>query len=552
MIRHLHISDYALIDKLDIDFDNGLNIITGETGAGKSIILGALSLIMGERADASKVRPGAKKTVVEAHFDLPGKSPIAAILVENDIDVDDDLLILRREISAKGGSRAFVNDTPANLAIMRQIALHLIDIHSQHQNLLLADNSYQLSIIDSMADNGKLLAEYKSLYDRYMRVLAEYTETRNTLRRLSADADFLAFQAEQLDEVHLEPGEQEQLEQEREILTNMSGIKSHLDQATASLCGDEGDISVSLMRAADAMRHLVEIYPEAASLADRLDALRVEANDIIDSISDYDSHLQADPERLEFVESRLSTIYSLENKHHLSTSDELIDLAKTLRRQLETVENGEEALHALEEQARLAKRDAVLKARQLTARRREAAQAFAEVLSQRAMPLGMSNLRVEIPINQTKLSASGADDIDFLFAFNRNQPLMPVGKTASGGEISRVMLAIKSIVAEKMALPTIVFDEVDTGVSGDVAVRMADLMLTIAQTAQVITITHLPAVAARGKRHFKVSKHDTDNATLTRIRPLNDDERIAELATMLSGNPADPAALAAARTLLTN
>lgn len=550
MIRHLHISDYALISSLDIDFDRGLNIITGETGAGKSIILGALSLIMGERADSSKVRPRAKKTVVEAHFDLPPDSPICLELAANDIDCEDNTLIMRREISAKGGSRSFINDTPANLNVMREVAVLLFDIHSQHQNLLLANNRYQLSIIDAMADNAELLKEYKALYDSYMDVLHRYTATRDTLRRLSSDAEFLAFQADQLEELDLKPGEQEQLEQERDMLSNAEGIKRHIDVAAEALSNGESNVSGSLMRASEALRHLAEIYPDAASLAERLDSVRVEVNDIAESVAGYDRSLNADPEHLEYVENRLSAIYSLENKHHVSTSDELIELAKKLRSQLDIVENGEETLQKLEEQARLAKREAVLKTRVITARRQKAAVDFAAILRERAMPLGMNNLQLEIPVTQTKLSATGADEIEFLFAFNRNQPLMPIGKTASGGEISRVMLALKSIVSERMSLPTIVFDEVDTGVSGDVAVRMAELMLEIAKTAQVITITHLPAVAARGNRHFKVSKRDTEDATETRIELLDTGQRIRELALMLSGNADDKAAIAAATNLL--
>lgn len=550
MIRHLHISDYALIASLEIDFDRGLNIITGETGAGKSIILGALSLIMGERADTSKVRPGAKKTVVEAIFDLPVTSPVCAILAENDIDYEEDTLIMRREISTKGGSRAFINDTPAPVAVMREVAMLLFDIHSQHQNLLLANNRYQLSVIDAMADDASLLNEYKSLYDKYMVVLKTYTETRDTLRRLSADADFLTFQADQLDELDLKPGEQAELEREREMLSNIEGVKRHLDNATGALTDSDASVAASLMRAADALRHLEGVYPQARSLAERLDAVRVETNDIVDELVDYDRKLDADPQRLEFVDSRLASIYSLENKHHVSTSDELLELAQTLRHQLDIVENGEESLQKLEEQARLAKKEAVLKARELTARRQQAAGEFAHSLRERSMPLGMSNLQIDIAMTPVKLTATGADEIDFLFAFNRNQPLKPIGKTASGGEISRVMLALKSLVAERMALPTIIFDEVDTGVSGDVAVRMADLMLKIAGVVQVITITHLPAVAARGHRHFKVSKYDTEVATETRIEQLDNQQRINEIALMLSGNAEDDAALAAASKLL--
>jgi DNA repair protein RecN (Recombination protein N) len=551
MITSLHISNYALISSIDIEFGKALNIITGETGAGKSIMLGALALILGGRADMKTVRDTSKKTVVEAVLDISNHQNINKILADADVDVLGNQCILRRELTSKGGSRAFINDTPVTLQMLKEVAMLLIDIHSQHQNLMLADNGYQLSIIDSLAGNDDLLKQYGVAYRNYRSALKDYTQTRDMITRNQAEAEYLTYQYEQLEDLNLQLGEQEQLEHDREIMANITQIKSHISGALENLSGSQS-ITVSLMRAADEMQHLSEIFEDAADLADRLKTAKIEIQDIVDSIAQYDESLSANPAELDAIEQRLGQIYSLETKHHVDTDAQLIALRDQLKTQLETINNGDETLAQLEDKAKKAKKAAVLIAREISARRTETATQFAAQLKDRAMPLGMNNIRCEIALSTGKLSPTGIDSVEFMFAFNKNQPLMPIGKTASGGEISRVILAIKSIVVEHMHLPTIIFDEVDTGVSGDIANKMAELMDAISKHTQVITITHLPQVAAHGQMHFKVYKHDDDNSTLTNIQLLNKEEREAELALMLSGSTTNESALATARTLIHN
>jgi DNA repair protein RecN (Recombination protein N) len=550
MIESIHISNYALITKLDICFKSGFNIITGETGAGKSIMLGALSLLLGARADIRAVRDTNKKSVIEAIFSLDNGSHVPDILLANDIDDFKGQCILRRELASEGRSRAFINDSPVTITLLRQVAMLLVDIHSQHQNLLIADRTYQLSIIDNLADNVTLRSKYKQAYEEYKKVLKQYTETRELIRRNQADLEYISFQLEQLNEMNIQPHEQENLEHERELLANASVIKQHIDGAIIPLSEGDNDALSQLMDAINNCRLLSDVLPDAQSLVERLESARIEIQDITDSLREYGSDLQADPARLDEVESRLSSLYSLEMKHHVETSDDLILLRDQLAQQLHALENSDDVLADLERKARVAKRNALQLATELSNTRRSQAIEFANELRLRAMPLGMNNLRCEISLSQGKLNADGIDTIDFLFAFNKNQPLMPVGATASGGEISRLMLTIKSIVAEKMSLPSIVFDEVDTGVSGDVANRMAQMMAVIAKHIQVITITHLPQVAARGNAHFKVYKEDDDNSTTTQIRILDENERVAELALMLSGHSDDETSLAAARSLI--
>ncbi len=556
MIKSLHISNYALIDELDIDFDSGFNIITGETGAGKSIILGALSLLLGERADARVVRDPSRKSVTEAIYDISNGPLVKELLRANKLDADSDECILRREIVPGGRSRAFVNDTPVILPVLRDIAVHLVDIHSQHQNLLLASPEYQLNIIDNLADTADLLQEYRKAYAAYRQTLKQYTDTRELIRRNENDAEYLQYQYNQLAELDIQPGEHAALEQEREILANVNEIKSDLGAALDPLV-NAPDNALSLMRqAVQALEELSASIGHSSdsidfhSLAERLESARIEVSDITDSLVDYDLAIAADPARLDEIEQRLSMLYSLELKHHVDDSDGLIELQRRLREQLEALENSDNVLARLEKAAKKAKKYAMTLAAQISDKRHAAAAEFADVLRRTAAPLGMLNLRCEISLTRGKLTPDGFDQIQFLFAFNKNQALMPVGNTASGGEISRLMLAIKTIIAEKIHLPSIIFDEVDTGVSGDIAARMASMMNAISRTIQVITITHLPGVAAAGTTHFKVFKEDDENATTTRITRLSRPEREAELALMISGNPADPAALANARALL--
>lgn len=558
MIRNLHISNYALIEELDIEFAPGFNIITGETGAGKSIILGALSLLLGGRADQRAVRDTGRKSVIEAVFGYSKAPAVAAVLATNELDGADACeCILRREILPGGRSRAFVNDTPVTLGVLRDVAVHLVDIHSQHQNLLLASADYQLDIIDTLAGSADLLAEYGKAFAEYKVALKEYKDTREMILRSRADAEFISFQFSQLDGMNLLAGEDEALERERELLTNLSEIKSKIRQAADPLSDSPSNALGELHRAVAALENLAVTLGDPGEgetnfhiLAERLESARVEIADIADTLADYDLSLDVDPGRLLEVEERLGQIYSLESKHHAASTDELIVIRDRLGAQLAALDDSDATLGKLEGAARRAKKNAVGLAERLSELRATTAAAFSQELRAKAATLGMPNLRCEITLTRGKLGPSGFDQIQFLFAFNKNQALTPVGATASGGEISRLMLTVKSIVASRMQLPSIIFDEVDTGVSGDIAARMADMMQDISNTIQVITITHLPGVAAMGSRHFKVYKEDDEKATTTRVQLLSPEERIAEIALMLGGDASDSAALAAADALI--
>lgn len=550
MIESLHISNYALIDSVDIVLQPGLNIITGETGAGKSIMLGALSLLLGGRADSKAMRDAQKKSVVEASFSADSFSGLENFCRSNDIDYDPEHVILRREVSSAGRSRAFINDTPVTLTLLRQLALMLVDIHSQHQNLLLASPPYQLRVLDSLAKNDERLEKFGKTYTAYRQAVREYQLTRRRIEQTRREEAYLRHRYALLEEANLVDGEQEELERQRDVLSNMADIKYSLSQVLDALREGDENVDTRLKQAHDSAVQLTDLLEDADSLADRLDALRVECRDIADSFSEYDRSLSSDPSQLQAIEDRLNLIYELERKHHTENIAALIGIRESIKAKLDAIDSGDQALHELEQTARKARKAAIEQARAISEVRREVAGQFAALLRERALPLGMKNLQVDISVRDADLSATGVDRVEFLFAFNKNQPLLPVGNTASGGEISRLMFSIKSIVADKMELPSLIFDEVDTGVSGDVANRMGRMMLAIAGNVQVIAITHLPQVAAKGNTHFKVYKEDTDSATVTRIRQLNDDERIDELSLMLSGSATNDAARATARSLL--
>ncbi|MBD5226212.1 MAG: DNA repair protein RecN [Bacteroidales bacterium] len=550
MIQTLHISNYALIDSIDIAFHAGLNIVTGETGAGKSIILGALSLLLGGRAESKAVRNPQQKSVIEASFSIQGYEYLKTMCAENDIDWDDETMILRREITPAGRSRAFINDCPVNLSILQQIAVSLIDIHSQHQNLLLASPPYQLRVIDSMAGNEGLLKELNEAYNDYRVALKRYKIERRSIEQAKDDEEFLRFQYQRLKDADLKENEQEELEHERELLINMADVKESLSVILNVLT--EGDESADqfLRRAADESAQISDLIDDADSMAERLHGLRVEVQDIASTFADYDKTLNSDPGRLDEVEERLNIIYDLLRRYKAGSVGELIILRDDMKSRLNGIDVGGETLRNLEMEAKQAKRKALEIAARISKQRHSEAERFAAILKERALPLGMKNLGCKVSVRDTELTSTGIDQVEFLFSFNKNQPLMPVGNAASGGEISRLMLSIKSIVADKMQLPSIIFDEVDTGVSGDVANRMGEMMRHIANNIQVLTITHLPQVASKGAHHFKVYKEDTENATITRIKELSADERVGELAVMLSGSAVDKAALENARSLL--
>ena len=550
MLSSLFISNYALIDRMEIQFDPGLNIVTGETGAGKSIILGALSLLLGERADTKTIRSADRKTIVEAKFDISLFPAFNQLLVEYDVDTDEQCCILRREISTRGTSRAFVNDTPVNLTVLKTVSTRLIDIHTQHENILLSDAGFQMSVIDALAQNQSLLEEYKAEYSKYRKTLKQYTDFRDKLKRSKAESEYNAYLLAQLKELDLHPGEQESLEKQRDIVANAAEIKMNLSGCLDALSRNENDVLSQLSIASDRLERISDLVADSKELAQRLESARIDIADIVETLEEYDNTVTASEGELDEIERRLGEIYSLQSRHNVSTVAELIAIKDKLEQSLSEIENGDEILNELEQKARLAKKNTILVARKLSQSRIDAATTFARELKERAMPLAMPNLRCEIRITQTKLSADGMDEVEFLFVFNKNQSLLPVGKTASGGEKSRVILAIKSLLVEKMHLPTIIFDEVDTGVSGDVANRMAKLMLDISAHTQVITITHIATVAAHGRTHFKVFKCDDADSTGTFIKRLNDSERPHELAAMISGDANDPVALQTAHSLL--
>lgn len=542
MIGHLHISNYALISSLDLNFGPGMNIITGETGAGKSIILGALGLVMGMRSDSKAVRTGATKAVIEVEFDITGLVEVSTWLDKNIEDDPSGVCIMRREISAKGNSRAFINDTPTTLDQMQTLSSMLLDVHTQHQNLSLSDNRYQLSVIDSVAGTNNVLKQYQEAYHTYRQALDEYARVRDTAERYRADEEYIAYQLEQINELGLVPHEQEDLERERDRAANATTTREHLEATNNSLNTGDGGIIAALTTAIEHLGHLQENYDDASDLASRLMGVRTEINDIADTVADHLAAMTVDTMPLEEIEDRLSKIYSLETRHNVETSDMLIERAKQLQERIDIIHDSNGTLAHLENNAKQAKKQAVIIARQLTKMRTESALKFGETLVELARPLGLSNLRCDILISKSKLTPLGMDQIDFRFAFNKNQPLMSVGKTASGGEISRLILAIKAIVSEYANMPTLIFDEVDTGVSGEIATRMGRMMEKISRHTQIIVITHLPQVASQPGRHFCVYKEDDETSTNTNVKQLTEKERIDEIAKMLGAGAGDNAA----------
>ena len=551
MLNSLHISNYALIDNIDIRFHAGLNIITGETGGGKSIILGALSLLLGERADLRSIGNSERKTVIEAEFDIKDNVGLRNYCRENDIEADDDVMIMRREISPTGRSRSFINDTPVRLEDMKEVGLRLVDIHSQHQNQLLSSPDFQLRIIDSLADNGKSLNEFSELYSSYKTALHKLKATKSAIAKDRENADFMQFQLQRLDELDLQPGEADTLEAEREQIAEAADARERFDEVLIALSAGETNALSLLSDATGALENILVHLPVEAEVKERLDNMMTELADIADTIEEAASAFPADlSSDLEAIERRLRRIEDVKDRQGVASADELIQVRTRLQSRLQRLEDSESILKELEQEARKAKKLAVEQAARITAARKRAAEEFAAVLRETAMPLGMKNLVCEIAVEPSDMSATGADNIEFRFAFNKNQVPVAVGSVASGGEISRMMLSIKSIIAHRMSLPTIIFDEVDTGVSGDVADRMGRMMRDIGENIQVITITHLPQVAAKGEHHFKVFKHDTDTSTVTHIKELSRAERTDELALMLSGDSTNPASRAAAEELL--
>lgn len=549
MIKQLHISNYALIDKLDITFDDGLTIITGETGAGKSIILGAVSLIMGERADSKAIRDTAAKTIVEATFDIAGYT-LEPFFIDNDIDWDEHECLLRREISPNGRSRAFVNDTPVQLTVLRELSTRLLDIHSQHNNMLLSQSSFQLSILDSIAGNGELLNDYRLAYQEYRDAVRRLDETQSEIERLRRDEDYIRFQLTELQGLQLKPNEDQELEATLGKLSNVTGLKEILWNVSNQLDNEENSVLERLTMLVQQLQEAEKNLDDVKGMPERVQNAIIDLKDIARSAGFIMETLNDDPAELARIEERLNSIHSLQYKHNAADVNRLLEIQHNYVQQLNEIEHNDHIIDELKALVQTKQTAAAGLAQQLSVRRHDAAQRFGKELLTLATPLGMKNISFDIECDTTDLTSSGIDRVAFMMAFNKNQALMPVKDTASGGEISRVMLCIKTIIARHMQLPCIIFDEVDTGVSGDIANRIGEMMADIAHSIQVIAITHLPQVAASGNHHLRVYKTDTEVETLTRVEVLDAQEHILEIARMLSGKDINQAAIENAKSLI--
>ena len=551
MIKQLHISNYALIDKLDIRFNDGLTIITGETGAGKSIILGALSLILGDRADSKAIRDTSVKTIVEATFGIDGYR-LERFFKDNDIDWDEHECLVRRELAPSGRSRAFINDTPVQLNTLRELSTRLLDIHSQHSNMLLSTSAFQLSILDSIAGNSQLLEEYRNCYQDYREAAKQLESTRNNIEQLRREEDYIRYQLTELQTKQLKPNEDQELEALQAKLSNINELKESLWAVENQLNSEENSILERLSTVAQHLEAAERNLTEVEGMSSRVRNALIDLKDIAQGVSATIDTLNDDPNELLRIDDRLNVIYTLERKHNAQDVNQLLDIQSEYERKLGEIEHNDDIIEELTARVNATRQEATQLAAQLTAKRQDAAKRFSKELLALAMPLGMKNLAFEVQFTPTELTVSGADSVEFMMAFNKNQRPMPVKDTASGGEISRVMLCIKTIIARHMQLPSIIFDEVDTGVSGDIANRIGEMMLGIAQNIQVIAITHLPQVAANGDHHLRVYKTDTEVETLTRVETLNPDEHVIEVARMLSGKDIDQAAIENAKSLIKN
>ena len=550
MLKHLYIKNFTLIDTLDIELHPGFSVITGETGAGKSIILGAIALLLGQRADSKAIKQGADKCVIEAHFDL-SRYGMDAFFTANDIEQDADDTIIRRELTSAGKSRAFINDTPVSLAMLKELGERLVDVHSQHQNLLLNKQDFQLSVVDILANDSEQLSLYRQHYADLQAAEKALAKLQEETERNRQNADFLQFQYNELASANLQAGELEELEAKSDTMTHSEDIKTALYTANEALEGEETGVVSSLHNAISALRGIDKVFPAATELAERMDSAYIELKDIAGEIGSHLEHVDFDPSELDAVNNRLDRLYNLQKKYHADTIDELIAQRERLKLQLDNIENSDEALQQLQQQGAEARSRCQEAAGTLTQLRTQAAKQIEQEMQQRLVPLGMPNVRFQISITQEQLSRNGQDKVAFLFSANTSTPLQPVAQVASGGEIARVMLSLKAMISGAVKLPTIIFDEIDTGVSGKIAEKMAEIMQEMGQRErQVISITHLPQIAALGTAHYKVSKEETAQGTTSRMTELSPEERIREIAQMLSGSDISEAAIQNAKQLL--
>lgn len=550
MLKQLYIKNFTLIDELNIQMHPGFSVITGETGAGKSIILGAIGLLLGNRADSKSIKAGRDRCVIEAHFDL-SKYDMQQFFTDNDIDEDLSDTIIRRELTAAGKSRAFINDTPVSLTKMRELGEQLVDIHSQHQNLLLQKEDFQLNVVDIIAQDEKQRKNYETAYNQYKQANQKLNALKAEIEKNRENEDFLRFQFKELDEAQLQNGEQEELEQEYEMLSHSEDIKTALYQADNHLSGDDGNIIERLKQASEQLANIKDVYPEVTELLERIDSSYIELKDIAQEINGLTDHVEFDPARLETINERLDKLNSLQQKFHVRDLGELIETYHQLKEQLSHIDHSDEDVEALEQEVTQLLEKAQKQAKELTAIRTKAAKKVEEEMKQRLIPLGIPNVRFSISLTEKPLSHDGGDKVSFLFSANKSTPLQPVTQVASGGEIARVMLSLKAMISGAVKLPTIIFDEIDTGVSGKIAEKMAQIMVEMGNhERQVLSITHLPQIAAMGSHHYKVSKEETDEGTISRMTELSQQERVQEIAQMLSGSDVSEAALANAKELL--
>ena len=551
MLQSLYIQNYALIDRLDIGFGPGFSVITGETGAGKSIILGAIGLLLGQRADVKSIKKGTSKCVVEAKFHIANYG-LKPFFEENDLEFDPEECIIRREMTANGKSRAFINDTPASLAQMKVLGEKLIDVHSQHQNLLLNKEGFQLNILDILAQDDKEAAAYRQVYNEYRTVCRDLDDFRAQAEKSRQDEDYIRFQLEQLNEADLKEGEQTALEQEADTLSHAEDIKSGLYKAQQLIDGEEGGTLPLAKECMQTLQNISEVYAPAKEWTERLNSCYIELKDLSHEISGAEEEIEFNPSRLDYVNERLNLIYSLQQKHHAKTVEELIAVQEDYQNQLNAITSFDDRIAELNRKKEELYSKVLEQAKVLTALRTASAKHIEEQMKSLLIPLGMPNVRFAVKLEQRKEPDSkGMDTVTFLFSANKNGTLQNVASIASGGEIARVMLSLKAMIAGAVKLPTIIFDEIDTGVSGSIAEKMALIMQDMGkQNRQVISITHLPQIAARGNAHYKVYKKDTETGTNSYIRQLTDEERVQEIAHMLSGTTLTDAAVQNARALL--
>ena len=550
MLKQLYIKNFTLIDELNISLYPGFSVITGETGAGKSIILGAIGLLLGNRADSKAIKAGRDRCVIEAHFDL-SRYGMQKFFDDHDIDYDADDTIIRRELTAAGKSRAFINDTPVPLTCMRELGEQLVDIHSQHQNLLLQKEDFQLNVVDIIAQDADQLKVYQKEYYAYRKAKELLEELKAEIAKNRENEEFMRFQHKELDDANLQEGELEQLEQEAETLSHSEDIKTALYEADSALSGENDSILDKLKNATHQLENICDVYPSMADVTGRMQSSYIELKDIAQEISSSVDHVEFDPNRLDAINTRLDKLYTLQQKFHVETVTELIATRDRISEQLSHIDNGDEDIEEKEKEVAALLAKAEKQAALLTSIRQKSAKAIEKEMKGRLIPLGIPNVRFEIAFAEKPLSGNGADKVSFLFSANKSTQLQPVSQVASGGEIARVMLSLKAMISGAVKLPTIIFDEIDTGVSGKIAEKMADIMEEMGlQNRQVLSITHLPQIAAKGSHHYKVLKEETENGTISHMKELNSQERIEEIAQMLSGSDITQAALANAKELL--